>query len=55
MDAQAKMTEKFFTALAKFQPALAFFRDDLFESDSARINLAQIFKQFSPNTTITVI
>ena len=55
LDAKAKMTEKFFTALAKFQPALAFFRDDLFESDSARINLAQIFKQFSPNTTITVI
>ncbi len=55
LDAKAKMTEKFFTALAKFHPALAFFRDDLFESDSARINLAQIFKQFSPNTTITVI
>ena len=55
LDAKARMTEKFFTALAKFQPALAFFRDDLFESDSARINLAQIFKQFSPNTTITVI
>ena len=55
LDAKAKMTEKFFTALAKFEPALAFFRDDLFESDSARINLAQIFKQFSPNTTITVI
>ena len=55
LDAKAKMTEKFFTALAKFEPALAFFRDDLFESDSARINLAQIFKQLSPNTTITVI
>ena len=55
LDAKAKMTEKFFTALAKFQPALAFFRDDLFESDSARINLAQIFKQFSPNTTISVV
>ena len=55
LGAKAKMTEKFFATLAKFQPALAFFRDDLFESDSARINLAQIFKQFSPNTTITVI
>ena len=55
LDAKAKMTEKFFTALAKVQPALTFFRDDLFVSDSARINLAQIFKQFSPNTTITVI
>lgn len=55
LDAKAKMTNEFFTELAKLKPTLAFFRDDAFETDAARINVEQIFAQYSPSTTLKVI
>lgn len=55
LDEKAKMTNAFFTELAQLKPTLAFFRDDAFETDAARINLEQIFAQYSPSTTLKVI
>lgn len=55
LDDNSKMSTQFFEALAKLKPALAFFRDDTFADDSSRTNVAQVFAQFSPNTTIKVI
>ena len=55
LDEKAKMTNAFFTELAQLKPTLAFFRDDAFETDAARINLEQIFAQYSPSTTLKVL
>jgi adenine-specific DNA-methyltransferase len=55
LDRSAKLTNEFFLELAAFKPGIAFFRDDAFNDDSARINVEQIFKQNSPNTTVKVI
>ena len=55
LDAKAKMTTEFFIEIAKLKPCIAFFRDDAFADDSARTNLQQVFNQFSPTTSITVI
>ncbi len=55
LDEKATMTNAFFTELAQLKPTLAFFRDDAFETDAARINLEQIFAQYSPSTTLKVI
>lgn len=55
LDEKATMTNVFFTELAQLKPTLAFFRDDAFETDAARINLEQIFAQYSPSTTLKVI
>ena len=55
LDRSAKLTNEFFLELAAFKPGIAFFRDDAFNDDAARINVEQIFKQNSSNTIIKVI
>lgn len=42
-------------ALAEREPLRAVFRDDAFESDAARINAEQIFKEISPTTEVRTI
>lgn len=42
-------------ALAERAPLRAVFRDDAFESDAARINAEQIFKEISPSTEVRTI
>lgn len=50
------LTEEFVTELAKCQDLLkVVFRDSSFGSDDSRINVEQIFKQYSPDTQIRVI
>lgn len=50
------LTEEFVTKLAKCDDLLkVVFRDSSFGSDDSRINVEQIFKQYSPNTQIRVI
>ena len=41
--------------IARRQPLRAVFRDDSFESDSARINAEQIFREVSPSTEVKAI
>ena len=55
LEGDAKMTTEFFMEVAKLKPGLAFFRDDAFADDSARTNLEQVFRQFSPSTKLKVI
>ena len=55
LDPKAKMDSQFFIDVAKLRPGLAFFRDDAFADDSARTNLQQAFRQFSPTTSVKVI
>lgn len=43
------------SALAGREPLRAVFRDDAFESDAARINAEQIFKEISPITEVRTI
>jgi len=50
------LTEEFVTKLAKCEYLLkVVFRDSSFGSDDSRINVEQIFKQYSPKTQIRVI
>lgn len=50
------LTEEFVTELAKCDDLLkVVFRDSSFGSDDSRINVEQIFKQYSPDTQIRVI
>ena len=42
-------------ALAEREPLRVAFRDDAFESDAARINAEQIFKEISPTTEVRTI
>lgn len=42
-------------AMAERAPLRAVFRDDAFESDAARINAEQIFKEISPSTEVRTI
>ena len=55
LDQKAKLDNEFFIELAKLKPEIAFFRDDAFTTDSARINIERIFRQNSANTVIKVI
>ena len=55
LDQKAKLDNEFFIELAKLKPEIAFFRDDAFTTDSARINVEQIFRQNSANTVIKVV
>jgi adenine-specific DNA-methyltransferase len=50
-----KINEAFVKELAKREPLRVVFRDTCFESDSAKINVAEIFKLLSPNTDIKTI
>ena len=47
--------EEVITAIAKQQPLYAVFKDQSFASDSVAINNEQLFKTYSPATTIKVI
>jgi adenine-specific DNA-methyltransferase len=47
-----QINEDFVKELAKREPLRVVFRDTCFESDSAKINVAEIFKLLSPNTDI---
>ncbi|QIV87716.1 site-specific DNA-methyltransferase [Glutamicibacter mishrai] len=49
------MTPAVVRALAEREPLRAVFRDDAFESDAARINAEQIFKEISPTTEVRTI
>ena len=50
------LTEEFVTELAQCEDLLkVVFRDSSFGSDDSRINVEQIFKQYSPDTQIRVI
>jgi adenine-specific DNA-methyltransferase len=50
-----KINEDFVKELAKREPLRVVFRDTCFESDSAKINVAEIFKLLSPNTDIKTL
>jgi adenine-specific DNA-methyltransferase len=50
-----QINEAFVKELAKREPLRVVFRDTCFESDSAKINVAEIFKLLSPNTDIKTI
>lgn len=47
-----RITEDLVKELAKRKPLRAVFRDSSFESDSTKINVAQIFKLLSPDTEV---
>lgn len=49
------INEAFVKELAKRQPLRVVFRDTCFESDAAKINVAEIFKLLSPNTDIKTL
>ena len=55
LDQKAKLDNEFFIELAKLKPEIVFFRDDAFTTDSARINVEQIFRQNSPSSAVKVI
>ncbi len=50
-----QINEAFVKELAKREPLRVVFRDTCFESDSAKINVAEIFKLLSPNTDIKTL
>jgi adenine-specific DNA-methyltransferase len=50
-----QINEAFVKELAKREPLRVVFRDNSFESDSAKINVAEIFKLLSPNTDIKTL
>ncbi len=52
---ESAINEDFVKELAKRQPLRVVFRDTCFDSDSAKINVAEIFKLLSPNTDIKTI
>ena len=52
---RGKVTEELCFEIAKKKPLRAVFRDAGFESDSAKINIEQIFKSKSPGTELKVI
>lgn len=49
------INETFVKELTKYKPLRAVFRDSGFTSDSIKINVEQIFKQFSPDTVVKSI
>ena len=50
-----KISEDAIKQIAKLQPLRAVFRDSGFAGDAARVNVGEIFKLKSPNTTIKVL
>ena len=50
-----EVTDDMVRAIAKRQPLRAVFRDSAFESDDARINAEQIFRELSPATDVKAI
>lgn len=51
----SKISETLVKELAKRKPLRAVFRDSSFESDSAKINVEQIFKLLSPETEVKTL
>ncbi len=49
------ITNELITEIAKMKPIYATFRDSSFASDSVGINNEQLFKTYSPSTTVKVI
>ena len=49
------ITEICCIAIAKMKPLKAVFRDSSFASSSAKINIEEIFKMYSPDTRIKVM
>ncbi len=49
------ITNELITEIAKMKPIYATFRDSSFASDSVGINNEQLFKTYSPATTVKVI
>ena len=49
------LTNEVITEIAKLQPVYAVFKDKSFATDSVGINNEQLFKTYSPNTTIKVL
>ncbi|MBR4181855.1 MAG: hypothetical protein IKQ57_06955 [Candidatus Methanomethylophilaceae archaeon] len=47
--------QKTFEAIARIKPTYAVFRDASFTDSSSKINLGEIFKNLSPETTVKVI
>lgn len=50
-----KVSEEAIKQIAEMKPLRAVFRDSSFATDAARVNVGEIFKLKSPNTTIKVI
>lgn len=49
------VTPETLKAIARYEPLRAVFRDDAFDSDAARINAEQIFREISPETEVRTI
>ena len=49
------LSEEYLTRIAKFHPLRVAFIDQSFGTDSGKINMSQIFKQYSSNTDIFVL
>ena len=50
-----KISEEAIKQIAEMKPLRAVFRDSSFATDAARVNVGEIFKLKSPNTTIKVL
>ena len=50
-----KVSEEAIKQIAEMKPLRAVFRDSSFATDAARVNVGEIFKLKSPNTTIKVL
>lgn len=50
-----KVSEEAIKQIAEMKPLRAVFRDSSFSTDAARVNVGEIFKLKSPNTTIKVL
>ena len=50
-----KISEEAIKQIAEMKPLRAVFRDSSFSTDAARVNVGEIFKLKSPNTTIKVL
>ena len=49
------VTPELVRSIAARAPLRAVFRDDAFESDAARINVEQVFREVSPSTEVRTI
>lgn len=49
------ISQEVIRSIAERSPLRAVFRDDAFESDAARINAEQIFREVSPSTEVRTI
>ena len=52
---ETEITEELVKLIAERKPLRVVFRDAGFNDDSVKINVEQIFKQYSPNTDVKAI